>query len=92
MKIDSHHPALPVNQSAQEQTKVQRSTQEQPSGKPDSAVVTHLNRETGAAEQDVNSANVEAIREAIREGRLEIHPERIAESLIRSVQEDLLGG
>nr|WP_284060405.1 flagellar biosynthesis anti-sigma factor FlgM [Pseudomonas sp. NW5] len=37
--------------------------------------------------QDIDHANVEAIRQAISEGKLEIRAERIADGLIGSVRE-----
>lgn len=37
--------------------------------------------------EDIDQANVEAIRQAISEGRLEIRAERIADGLIGSVRE-----
>ena len=90
MKIDSHHPLFPVSQPAQDSTpKVQGPTRGD-SGKADPAVLTHFHREAAETDQDIDVANVAAIREAIRDGKLDIRPERIADSLIASVQ-DLLG-
>ncbi|AJD49378.1 anti-sigma-28 factor [Isoalcanivorax pacificus W11-5] len=54
-----------------------------------SAAVTHL-RHQGSSDQDINTARVEEIRQAISEGRLEIRTDQIADALIASVR-DLLG-
>lgn len=88
MKIDSHHPLFRPSQPAQEQSaKVQGPARGDSSKTTDPAVQTHLHREAAATDQDINVANVEAIRDAIRDGRLEIHAERIADGLLASVRE-----
>ena len=62
-----------------------------PSKTADPSVQTHLHPETADTHQDIDVANVEAIRDAIRDGRLEVHADRIADSLIASVRELLEG-
>ncbi|MBK5939756.1 flagellar biosynthesis anti-sigma factor FlgM [Halochromatium roseum] len=90
MKIDSHHPLFRASQPAQEQSaKVQGPVRSDTSKTTDPAVQTHLHREAAATDQDINVANVEAIRDAIRDGRLEVRADRIADGLIASVR-DLL--
>ncbi len=92
MKIESHHPVFRAPQPGQEpSTKVQGPARGDASRTTDPAVQTHLHREAAATDQDIDLANVEAIRDAIREGRLEVRADRIAEGLIASVQ-DLLEG
>jgi negative regulator of flagellin synthesis FlgM len=90
LKINTNHPLLPVKQPAQESPGKVQGPMRGDSAKPDPAVLTHLHRETGGTDQDINVAQVEAIREAIRDGRLDIRTDRIADSLIASVQ-GLLG-
>jgi len=51
---------------------------------------THLSHHAADPSQDIDTARVEEIREAIREGRLEIQADRIADGLIANVRE-LLG-
>lgn len=86
MKIDTHHPLLPVGQPQQEPSGKVQGPARGESGQADPAVLTHLHRQAAETEQDIDTATVEAIREAIREGRLEIRADRIADSLIASVQ------
>ncbi|MBK5929772.1 flagellar biosynthesis anti-sigma factor FlgM [Halochromatium salexigens] len=89
MKIDIHHPLYPVNQPSQESPKKVEGPARGNTGNTDPAVQTHLQRESAATDQDIDLASVEAIREAIREGRLDIRADRIADGLIASVR-DLL--
>ncbi|MEA3639786.1 MAG: flagellar biosynthesis anti-sigma factor FlgM [Lamprobacter sp.] len=93
MKIDSHHPLFRASQPAQEPSaKVQGPVRVDAGKTTDPAVQTHLHREAAATDQDINLAAVEAIRDAIREGRLEIRADRIAEGLIASMLDDSIGG
>jgi negative regulator of flagellin synthesis FlgM len=90
LKIDSQHPVIPVSQPQQEPPgKVQGPTRGN-AGTTDPAVLTHLHNGAADAEQDIDAAKVAEVRDAIREGKLELHPERIAEGLLASVH-DLLG-
>lgn len=91
MKIDIHHPLYPVSQPAKEPSSKVEGPTRADSGKTPPAVQTHLHHEAAGTDQDIDLVNVEAIREAIREGRLDIRAERIADGLIASVQ-DLLKG
>jgi len=52
-------------------------------------VTTHLDKALTDTSQDINAARVDSIKEAIREGRLEVQAEKIADKLIASAQ-DLL--
>jgi negative regulator of flagellin synthesis FlgM len=89
LKIDIHHPLHPVSQPAKEPSNRVEGPTRARADEQTPAVQTHLHREAAATEQDIDLVNVEAIREAIREGRLEIRPDRIADGLIASVR-DLL--
>lgn len=87
MKIDTQHPPQPVGKPAQEPSKVEGPTRAGTGKSAMPAVRTHLHNESAATDQDIDLVTVEAIREAIREGRLEIRADRIAEGLIASVRE-----
>lgn len=53
------------------------------------ASVTHLSQTGEYASQDIDTARVNEIRQAISEGRLEIRADKIADGLLASVR-DLL--
>lgn len=53
------------------------------------AAITHLSQTFGSTAQDIDSVRVNEIRQAISEGRLEIHADRIADGLLNSLN-DLL--
>lgn len=91
VKIDSSHPLTRPNpsESGDKTTKANRG--DAPASGSSPAAITHLNQAPGNSSQDIDSARVEEIRQAISEGRLEIRAERIADGLIDSVR-DLLGG
>lgn len=92
MKIDKTAPPPRVNSGDTPPRSPSRPA-EQGSGTAESAsnpaVVTHINKAMTDTSQDVNSARVDELKEAIRDGRLQIDPERIADKLIASAQ-DLL--
>ncbi|EPC04551.1 hypothetical protein L861_04300 [Litchfieldella anticariensis FP35 = DSM 16096] len=90
MKIDTSHPLTRPNQG-ESSNKAAKADHDAPSAQGATpASVTHLSQSAGNSNQDIDSARVEEIRQAISEGRLEIHAERIADGLIDSVR-DLLG-
>ncbi|QEM83808.1 flagellar biosynthesis anti-sigma factor FlgM [Halomonas binhaiensis] len=51
--------------------------------------LTHLSHPHADTRQDIDMARVTEIRDAIREGRLHISPERIADGLLASVRDML---
>lgn len=86
MKINSQNPLprpAPTGQRS-ESTPVKDSA---PTGRggPSPSATTHLSQQATDTSRDIDTARVEEIREAIREGRLEIRAERIADSLIESL-------
>ncbi|MDN3524903.1 flagellar biosynthesis anti-sigma factor FlgM [Halomonas sabkhae] len=92
MKVDNHQPMRPDQTTQGEPA---RKTQETPSpqrASDDPASMTHLRHAGTDTSQDIDAARVDELRDAIREGRLEIHPERIADGLIASVQDLLVDG
>ncbi|WP_444677437.1 flagellar biosynthesis anti-sigma factor FlgM [Halomonas sp. E19] len=52
------------------------------------AAKTHLRQTAADASRDIDMNRVEEIREAIREGRLDIRAERIADGLIQSLLDE----
>ncbi|WP_302139222.1 flagellar biosynthesis anti-sigma factor FlgM [Halomonas alkalicola] len=92
MKIDNHNPLIRTGQTPgrDEAQKVKGAIQQPATHDAEPAARTHLSHGAADASQDIDTARVAEIREAIREGRLEIHAERIADGLIANVRE-LLG-
>lgn len=64
-----------------------------PSGQqdPGPSAATHLSQKATDASRDIDMTRVEEIRDAIREGRLEIRADRIADSLIESLSAESRG-
>ncbi|MFY0989068.1 flagellar biosynthesis anti-sigma factor FlgM [Halomonas sp. C05BenzN] len=90
MKIDNQNPLIRPGQTQQRDEPRKVEGTDQASGRDAGpAAMTHLSRHAADAGQDIDSARVEEIREAIREGRLEIHADRIADGLIANVREML---
>lgn len=92
MKVDNHHPLRPGQVEPRDPARQSRETPSANQDAPESATMTHLRQAGTDASQDIDAARVDELREAIREGRLEIKPERIADGLIASVQDLLAEG
>lgn len=92
MKIDNLHP-LPRTGQAEPRDESRKAEGAQRARRQDAgpSATTHLSQGATDASQDIDTARVEELREAIREGRLDVRAERIADGLIASVQ-DLLSG
>ncbi|MFC3392386.1 flagellar biosynthesis anti-sigma factor FlgM [Aidingimonas halophila] len=89
MKIDSTQPLTRPDQQ-QGSDKAQKSHGKGETADVSSpAAVTHLGQHSGDTSQDIDSARVEEIRQAISEGRLEIRADKIADGLIESVRDIL---
>ncbi|MCE8025818.1 MULTISPECIES: flagellar biosynthesis anti-sigma factor FlgM [Halomonadaceae] len=86
MKINNQNPLTRPTQT-QPREEAQPVKGATPSGQqdPGPSAATHLSQKATDASRDIDKARVEEIREAIREGRLEIRAERIADSLIESL-------
>ncbi|WP_249979042.1 flagellar biosynthesis anti-sigma factor FlgM [Vreelandella olivaria] len=86
MKIDNINPLLRSNQAHQhdDTQKVSGAKPPEPGSTQES---TQLSQSRVDDSQDIDMAKVEEIRDAIREGRLEIRAERIADSLIANLKE-----
>lgn len=91
VKIDNHNPLIRPGQTPPRDDARQVEGGNPPAGREAGpAAVTHLSQQATDTRHDIDTARVGEIREAIREGRLEIRSERIADGLIESVRE-LLG-
>ena len=91
MKIDNHNPLIRTGQTQARDDAQKVKGADQPAARDGGpAAETHLSHGSVNASQDIDFARVAEIREAIREGRLEIHADRIADGLIANVRE-LLG-
>lgn len=93
MKVDNHHPSLAQAGQVEQRDAARKTQGAGGHGHQDAgpATMNHLSQAASDTRQDIDTVRVEALRDAIREGRLDIRAERIADSLIASVQ-DLLGG
>lgn len=88
LKINGTQPLPPSSQTEPNKgSKVQKSAGSEPVSSP--AAVTHFSQTTQDTSQDIDMARVAELREAIRDGKLDINVEKIADGLIASVQ-DLL--
>ncbi|MDR5866472.1 flagellar biosynthesis anti-sigma factor FlgM [Halomonas koreensis] len=90
MKVDNHHPLRPGQIEPRDPARQPQGASSPADEGAESATQTHLRHSAADASQDIDTARVDEIREAIRDGRLELDPERIADGLLASVQ-DLLG-
>lgn len=86
MKINNSPPPDALRQ-------VERNNKVNPPGKPaetdksgQSPASSGVQKAGVSDSQDIDSARVNEIREAIREGRLEIHSDRISDGLINSIR------
>ncbi len=93
MKVDNHHHSLPQPGQVEQRDATHKAQGAEAKDRQDAgpASMTHLSQGANDTRQDIDTLRVEALRDAIREGRLDIRAERIADGLIASVQ-DLLGG
>ncbi|RTR04380.1 flagellar biosynthesis anti-sigma factor FlgM [Halomonas nitroreducens] len=89
MKVDNHHPLRPAQTEPRDPARKAEDAASSSPAPAGPASMSHLRQATTDTRQDIDTARVAEIREAIRDGRLEIKPERIADGLIASVQ-DLL--
>ena len=87
MKIDNINSLLRSNQTQQrdEPQKVDSVTPTAPGSSTRES--TQLSQSGVDESQDIDSAKVEEIRDAIREGRLEMRADRIAEGLIANLKD-----
>lgn len=87
MKIDNINSLLRPNQ-AQQRDETQKASSVTPATSGSSTrESTQLSQSSIDETQDIDTAKVEEIRTAIREGRLEMHADRIADSLIANLND-----
>ncbi|WP_163559802.1 flagellar biosynthesis anti-sigma factor FlgM [Halomonas sp. NO4] len=88
MKINSQNPlARPTSTAPREETQPAKGPERTQQSDAGPAAQTHLRQAAIDTSHDIDTARVEEIREAIREGRLEIRADRIADALIDSLQQ-----
>ncbi|TVP45447.1 MAG: flagellar biosynthesis anti-sigma factor FlgM [Halomonas sp.] len=87
MKIDNMNSLLRSNQTQQrDETQKANSVAPVTSGGT-TRESTQLSQSRIDETQDIDAAKVEEIRDAIREGRLEMHADRIADGLIANLKD-----
>ncbi|WP_404376459.1 flagellar biosynthesis anti-sigma factor FlgM [Vreelandella aquamarina] len=87
MKIDNLNPLL-RNTQAQQRDDVQKvSGAKSPEASNTTREATQLSQSSIDSSQDIDTAKVQEIRDAIREGRLEVRADRIADGLIANLKD-----
>lgn len=90
MKIDSSQPSLRPSASESKDSAARVASSQSTARSEVPSTVTRLSgMSDSSAASDINPARVAELRQAIREGRLQINAERIADGLITSVREQL---
>ncbi|MGS2742014.1 flagellar biosynthesis anti-sigma factor FlgM [Halomonas sp. LS-001] len=82
MKIDTLNSLLRPNQAQQRDDAQRAQMQKTGNAGNASTAATQLSQQSTDTSQDIDRAKVDEIRTAIREGRMEINPERIADGLL----------
>ncbi|RCV90950.1 flagellar biosynthesis anti-sigma factor FlgM [Billgrantia montanilacus] len=87
MKINSQNPLpRPTPTTPREESQPVKGPSQSSQQDAGPGATTHLRQNAADTSRDIDIARVDEIREAIREGRLEIHADRIADGLIESLQ------
>lgn len=90
MKINGYQPPNSVTQSDSSRAQTAQKTEKASAGEAKQAeVVTHLSQLPQDATQDINMARVEELREAIRDGKLNMNTDNIADALLKSLTDGL---
>lgn len=90
MKINGYQPPSSVTQSDSSRAQAAQKSDQASAGEAKQAeVVTHLSQLPQDASQDINAARVEELREAIRDGKLNMSTDNIAEALLKSLTDGL---
>lgn len=85
MKVDNVNSLLRPNQAQPRDEAQKPQAGNAVSAKQSSADATRLSQQSVDTSQDIDLAKVDEIRDAIREGKLDIDPERIASGLLASL-------
>ena len=93
MNIDKLSSLLPVSQP-ESRDGAQKAERAVPAGQqtPEGSTETQLSRGATDTAQDIDNVRVEELRNAIRDGQLEVRTDQIADGLISSVEDLLAGG
>ncbi|UYG02113.1 flagellar biosynthesis anti-sigma factor FlgM [Halomonas sp. LR3S48] len=92
MKINNQNPLTrPAQTTPREETQPVKGASPAGQQEPGPSAATHLSQKAADTSRDVDMARVEEIREAIRDGRLEIRADRIADALIESLAAESRG-
>ena len=93
MNIDKLSSLLPVSQP-ESRDGPQKAERAAPAGQqpPEGSTETQLSRGATDTAQDIDNVRVEELRNAIRDGQLEVRTDQIADGLISSVEDLLAGG
>lgn len=88
MKINSQNPlARPASTPPREESQPAKGAERTSQSDAGPAAQTHLRQAATDTSHDIDAARVDEIREAIRDGRLEIRADRIADALIETLQQ-----
>ena len=87
MKINSQNPLTrPTPTTPREEAQPVKGPSQSSQQDAGPSATTHLRQSAADTSRDIDIARVDEIREAIREGRMEIRADRIADGLIASLQ------
>ncbi|WP_394425999.1 flagellar biosynthesis anti-sigma factor FlgM [Vreelandella stevensii] len=87
MKIDNLNPLVRTNQAQQREDAQKVTGPKTPDTGNTTRESTQLSQFSADGSQDIDMAKVQEIRDAIREGRMEIRADRIADGLIANLKE-----
>lgn len=87
MKVDNHPFVQPAAVESRNGTPSVKGASAPTQKGGDPATLTHLSAGLSDSSQDIDSVRVDEIREALNNGTLKIHADRIADALIESAQE-----
>lgn len=87
MKIDNLNPLVRTNQVQQREDAQKVTGPKTPDTDNTTREPTQLSQFSADGSQDIDMARVQEIRDAIREGRMEIRADRIADGLIANLKE-----
>lgn len=91
MKVNGFQPPNSVSPQESNRSSTQQKVEKSGgSDKPQQAeVITHFSRVSQNVGNDINQARVDELREAIRDGKLTMRTDKIADALISSLTDDL---
>jgi len=89
VKVNGYQPVSSVSQSDSSRTQgTQKSTRTSSELQQQADVVTHLSQLPQDSSQDIDQVRVAELREAIRDGKLIMNTEKIAEALLQDLAND----